>query len=106
MDVDNVGLVHFHDTVLIATYYDAFVFGLAFVNALDDESEAVNLVAFDRRVVVFLPGDVITENVVDASERIGAGLRYFAGPKLYLFSEKQYFFILATYFSKERIAAT
>ena len=46
---------HIHNPVPIATYHDALVFGLAFIDALDDKSKMIDFRAFDGLVVVVFP---------------------------------------------------
>ena len=80
---------HIHNAFPVAAHYNALVFGLSFVNALDDEGEMVDFLAFDGLVFVVLPSsrkrearvvhlagvfrEVVTQYVIDASERIRAG---------------------------------
>ena len=91
---------HIHDAIPITTHYNTLVFGLAFIDTLDDESDMVDLLSFDGLVFVIFPStrkretrvvhlarvfrEVIAQDVVDAPEWIRAGLGQFAGPELYL----------------------
>ena len=112
---------HIHNAFSVAAHHNALVFGLAFVNALDNEGEVVDFLSLDGFVFIVFPGsgkretrvvhfagvfrEVITQNIVDAPERIGASLGQFTGPELYLFAEKQHFLVLATHLREEGIAA-
>lgn len=46
---------HVDDAIPVATHHHAFVFGLAFIDALHDKGEVVDFLAFDGLVLVVLP---------------------------------------------------
>ena len=47
--------LYVNNAIPVATHYDALVFGLALVDALDDEGDVVDLFPFDGLVFVVFP---------------------------------------------------
>lgn len=88
---------------------------------MDDESDVVDLLAYDGLVFVVFPGarerearvvhlagvfrEVVAQDVVDTSERVGTGLGQFAGPELHFLAVKQDLLVFATHLGEKRVAA-